>query len=252
MKSVRQEETSDFIRFEGVEKSFGEHRVLNGITLGIRKGETLVILGGSGAGKSLLIRHIIGLVRPDRGRVVVDGEEISSLPESRLKPVRRKVGMVFQEGALFDSMTVLDNVAFGLRVQTKLPDAEIRKRAREKLRLVELEGVDDLMPSILSGGMKKRVALARAIAVEPEAIVYDEPTAGLDPITANTINQLIRDLQKRLGVTSVVVTHNILSAYRVGDRIAFLCDGKLCFVGTMTEARLSNEPRLRRFLEEGV
>jgi phospholipid/cholesterol/gamma-HCH transport system ATP-binding protein len=241
----------DFIRFDEIRKSFGSNHVLRGVSLSVRRGETLVVLGGSGAGKSVLIRHIIGLVRPDHGRVIVDGEDVTDLPESSFAPVRRKVAMLFQGGALFDSMNVLDNVAFGLREQTRLPDEEIYSRVREKLALVELENVEHLMPSDLSGGMKKRVALARAIAVEPVAILYDEPTTGLDPITANTINDLIRNLQGALGVTSVVVTHDIQSAYKVGDRIAFLSEGVLCFVGSVDEARRSDEPRLRRFLNGG-
>ncbi len=242
---------NEFIHFDNIHKSFGDHHVLQGITLDVRRGETLVILGGSGVGKSVLIRHIIGLVRPDSGEVQVDGEVVTRLSESRLTSVRKKVAMLFQGGALFDSMNVLDNVGFGLREHTRLSEAAIRAKVREKLALVELEGVEELMPANLSGGMKKRVALARAIAMEPEAILYDEPTTGLDPVTANTINDLIRSLQKALGVTSVVVTHDIQSTFKVGDRIAFLCDGGLCFVGSIEEARRSDEPRLRRFLTGG-
>src|SRR5438094_6382863 len=207
-----------FVSFEDVHKAFGTKEVLQGITFGIRRGETMVVLGGSGSGKSVLIRHIIGLHRPDRGRVVVDGENIVDYDEEALTPVRKKVAMLFQGGALFDSMSVLENVAYGLREHTNLPDERIREIVRAKLALVGLEGVEGLMPSELSGGMKKRVALARSIAMDPQCILYDEPTTGLDPVTANTINDLMRNLQRRLEVTSVVVTHDIESAFFVGDR----------------------------------
>jgi phospholipid/cholesterol/gamma-HCH transport system ATP-binding protein len=242
-----------FIRLEAIHKAFGGNRVLRGISLPVFRGETLVILGASGSGKSVLLRHIIGLHRPDSGEVWVDDAEISRLPEDELVATRKKVGMLFQGGALFDSMNVFDNVAFSLREHTELPEDAIGDRVREKLRLVELRGdeVAGLMPVDLSGGMRKRVALARAIALEPQAILYDEPTTGLDPITANHINRLIRGLQSRLGVTSVVVTHDIESAFVVGDRIAFLLDGEMKFVGTVEEARRSREPSLRRFLSGG-
>jgi len=240
-----------FVRFEDVHKAFGAKKVLEGITFDIRRGETMVVLGGSGSGKSVLIRHIIGLHRPDRGRVIVDGEDIGSYDEEDLIPVRKKVAMLFQGGALFDSMNVLENVAYGLREHTDLPDERIRDIVRAKLALVELEGVEDLMPSELSGGMKKRVALARSISMDPRCILYDEPTTGLDPVTAQTINALIRNLQSRLEVTSVVVTHDIDSAFLVGDRIGYLFDGRMDFVGTVEEARASREPRLRHFLTGG-
>ena len=242
---------TDFIRFADVHKSFGAKRVLQGITFDIRRGETMVVLGGSGSGKSVLLRHIIGLHRPDRGQVVVDGEDIVGHDEDQLIPVRKKVAMLFQGGALFDSMTVRDNVGYGLREHTSLSDQEIGAIVRDKLSLVELEGVEDLMPSELSGGMRKRVALARSIAMDPQGILYDEPTTGLDPVTANTINDLIRSMQGRLNVTSVVVTHDIHSALFVGDRIAFLHEGRMLFVGTVEEARRSREPALRTFLTGG-
>ena len=240
-----------FVEFKDVHKTFGDKTVLDGITFDIRQGETLVVLGGSGSGKSVLIRHIIGLHRPDRGHVLVDGTDIVDFDEEELIPVRKKVAMLFQGGALFDSMSVLDNVAYGLREHTEMPDEEIREVVRRKLGLVGLEGVEDLMPSELSGGMKKRVALARSIAMEPRCILYDEPTTGLDPVTATTINELIRDLQRRLQVTSVVVTHDIASAFFVGDRLAYLLDGRMDFIGTVDEARGASEPRLRHFLSGG-
>jgi phospholipid/cholesterol/gamma-HCH transport system ATP-binding protein len=240
-----------FVRFEEVHKAFGGKRVLQGISFDIRRGETMVVLGGSGSGKSVLIRHIIGLHRPDRGRVIVDGENVVEYDEDRLIPVRKKVAMLFQGGALFDSMNVRENVAYGLREHTDLGEEAIRERVRAKLALVGLEGVEDLMPSELSGGMKKRVALARSISMDPQCILYDEPTTGLDPVTANTINALIRGLQRQIHVTSVVVTHDIQSAFFVGDRIAYLFEGHMHFVGTVDEARASNEPRLRHFLTGG-
>ena len=240
-----------YVRFTDVHKSFGDKKVLQGISFDILPGETMVVLGGSGSGKSVLIRHIIGLHKPDRGIVEVDGESVIDYDESRLVPIRKKVAMLFQGGALFDSMSVLDNVAYGLREHTDLTDEEIGVIVRAKLSLVGLEGVEDLMPSELSGGMKKRVALARSIAMDPQCILYDEPTTGLDPVTASAINDLIRDLQARLKVTSVVVTHDINSAFFVGDRISYLFDGRMYFVGTVDEARSSAEPRLRHFLSGG-
>lgn len=243
--------TGEFVGFEDVHKAFGTKKVLEGITFDIARGETMVVLGGSGSGKSVLIRHIIGLHRPDRGRVVVDGEDIVGHDEEEMVHVRKKVAMLFQGGALFDSMNVLENIAYGLREHTDLPDERIRAIVRTKLDLVGLEAVENLMPSELSGGMKKRVALARSIAMDPQCILYDEPTTGLDPVTANTINDLIRRLQRQLQVTSVVVTHDIQSAFIVGDRIAFLSEGRMDFVGTVDEARASTNRTLRHFLSGG-
>jgi len=240
-----------FVEFKDVHKAFGDKKVLDGITFDIRQGETLVVLGGSGSGKSVLIRHIIGLHRPDQGHVLVGGDDIVDYDEEELIPIRKKVAMLFQGGALFDSMNVLENIAYGLREHTDMPEEEVREVVRGKLALVGLEGVEDLMPSELSGGMKKRVALARSIALDPRCILYDEPTTGLDPVTATTINELIRNLQQRLRVTSVVVTHDIASAFFVGDRIAYLFEGRMDFVGSVDEARKSAEPRLRHFLSGG-
>jgi phospholipid/cholesterol/gamma-HCH transport system ATP-binding protein len=240
-----------FIRYENLHKGFGENQVLRGVNLQVVRGETLVILGGSGSGKSVLLRHTIGLMVPDQGRVVVDGTDLTGLSEDALVPVRKKVGMLFQGSALFDSMDVLENVAYALREHTDLDEGAIVSRVREKLALVELdEAVEKRMPADLSGGMRKRVALARAIALEPEGILYDEPTTGLDPITARTINMMIRNLQHTLNVTSVVVTHDIASAFMVGDRVAFLHQGEMAFVGTVGEAKVSRDPRLRAFLAD--
>ena len=240
-----------FLRFVNVEKAFGPNKVLRGVDLAVGRGETVVVLGGSGSGKSVLLRHAVGLFRPDAGEVYVDGVEISKLDEEDLLETRKKVGMLFQSGALFDSMTVRENVSFALDEHTDWNDERISARVDEVLQLVELAGVLDLMPSDLSGGMRKRVALARAIALAPAAILYDEPTTGLDPITANTINRLIRSLQKRLGVTSIVVTHDIHSAFTVGDHIAFLHEGRILFHGTAAEAKTAPEPLLLNFLQGG-
>ena len=240
-----------FIRFVDIHKSFGDKPVLRGVNLDIGRGETVVVLGGSGSGKSVLLRHAIGLHHPDRGEVWVDGEEITELGEADLVEPRKKVGMLFQAGALFDSMTVLDNVAFALREHTDQNEEQVRERVFEVLALVELEEVENLMPADLSGGMRKRVALARAIALAPRAILYDEPTTGLDPITANTINQLIRSLQERLGVTSIVVTHDIHSAFTVGDRLAFLDEGTIVYEGSAKEAKQATNPKFGRFLRGG-
>jgi phospholipid/cholesterol/gamma-HCH transport system ATP-binding protein len=240
-----------FILYEGLHKGFGDHKVLRGVNLQILRGETLVILGGSGSGKSVLLRHTIGLMLPDQGRVVVDGTDLSGLSEENLMPVRKKVGMLFQGSALFDSMDVFENVAYALREHTHLDEDAIVSRVREKLALVELdEAVEKRMPADLSGGMRKRVALARAIALEPAGILYDEPTTGLDPITARAINMMIRNLQHTLNVTSVVVTHDIASAFMVGDRVAFLHQGEMAFVGSVGEAQVSTDPRLSAFLAD--
>ena len=240
-----------FIEYRDVYKTFGSKRVLQGVSLAVERGETVVILGGSGTGKSVLLKHTIGLMKPDAGHILVDGEDITDYDEEQLNPVRKKVGMLFQGGALFDSMSVFENVAYALREHTALDEEEIARRVREKLALVEMSGAEEIMPADLSGGMKKRVALARSIALEPAGLLYDEPTTGLDPVIGSTINQMIRNLQRALSVTSVVVTHDIHSAFTVADRIAFLSDGVLCFVGSVEEAQHTSDERLRRFLGGG-
>lgn len=240
-----------FLEFHDVHKSFDGHAVLCGVDLTVGRGETVVVLGGSGSGKSVLLRHAIGLHLPDRGRIEVDGVNLTGLDEDGLLETRKKVGMLFQMGALFDSMNVAENVGFALGEHTDWDADRVADRVREVLGLVELDGIEELMPSDLSGGMRKRVALARAIALAPRAILYDEPTTGLDPVTAETINDLIRSLQGRLGVTSIVVTHDIHSAFRVGDRIAFLDGGTIRFDGGVAEARKTDDPLLRRFLKGG-
>lgn len=241
---------SDFaVELRGVSKAFDGKVVLDAVDLSVRKGEVLVILGGSGTGKSVTLRHMNGLTHPDSGEVLVEGVEVSRLAEEDLVPVRRKVGMLFQMGALFDSMTVFENVAFALWEHTKMTEAEVDARVREVLGFVNLgPDVLTLLPSSLSGGMKKRVSLARTIALKPDVLLYDEPTTGLDPVTAMTINRLIVDLNSRLATTSVVVTHDIASALFVADRIAFLERGRFVFVGSPDEARRSEVAALRAFL----
>lgn len=237
-----------FVFFDEVYKSFDEKEVLRGLTLLVRKGEMLVVLGGSGTGKTVILKHIVGLVPPDSGRVFVNGEDITDYDEHQLLPVRRKVGFLFQGSALFDSMSVFDNVAFPLREHTDLPEDEIAEKVREKLKLVGLENIDWMMPDKLSGGMRKRVALARCIILEPEALLYDEPTTGLDPITTKWVSTLMRNVHENLRVTSIIVTHNIQSAMAVADRIAFLYRGRVKFIGTPEEIIEYNDPIIQEFL----
>ena len=237
-----------FAFFDEVYKSFDSKEVLRGITLLIRKGEVLVILGGSGNGKTVILKHMVGLVAPDRGSVFINGRDISRLDDNRLLPVRRKVGFLFQNGALFDSMSVFDNVAFPLKEHTAMTGDEIRVKVHEKLKLVGLEGIEWMMPAALSGGMRKRVALARAIILEPEALLYDEPTTGLDPITTKWVTKLMRNVHESLKITSVIVTHNIQSAMAVADRIAFLYRGRIKFVGTPKEISACDDPIVQEFL----
>ncbi|HYC91047.1 MAG TPA: ABC transporter ATP-binding protein [Thermoanaerobaculia bacterium] len=238
-----------FIEFQDIHKAYGPKQVLRGASLRVYRGEVLVILGGSGTGKSVTLRHMLGLEAPDAGRVVIEDEDITQLEEEELYRVRKKFGMLFQSGALFDSMTVFENVAFPLREHTEMNEEEIARAVREKLELVNLPNSEHLMPVDLSGGMRKRVGLARSIVLDPQVILYDEPTTGLDPITSQTINELIVDLQAKLNVTSVVVTHDIHSAFSVGDRIAFLHQGVFEWIGSMDDARDSDHPRLRDFLK---
>jgi phospholipid/cholesterol/gamma-HCH transport system ATP-binding protein len=208
----------------------------------------MVIIGGSGSGKSVLIKHIIGLLKPDRGSILVNGEEVTTMRERQLKELRKKFGMLFQAAALFDSLTVGENVAFALVEHTRLSRAEIADRVREKLTLVGLPGTEDLFPSELSGGMKKRVGLARALAIEPEVILYDEPTTGLDPIMADAINDLIVEMRERFAITSVAITHDMVSAYKIGHRLAMLYQGKIIFTGTPEECKNTTDPMVRQFI----
>ncbi len=237
-----------FAFFDEVHKSFEGKEVLRGLTLLIRKGEALVILGGSGTGKTVALKHIVGLLSPDKGRIYFEGKDITEYDESEFLPVRKKVGFLFQGGALFDSMSVFDNVAFPLREHTRLSEEAVEHKVREKLKLVGLEGTEWMMPDKLSGGMRKRVALARAIILEPEALLYDEPTTGLDPITTRWVSTLMRNIHESLGITSVIVTHNIQSALSVADRIAFLYRGRIKFVGTPKEIQSSDDPMVQEFM----
>jgi phospholipid/cholesterol/gamma-HCH transport system ATP-binding protein len=230
-------------------KSFRENHVLRGTDLEVRQGETMVVIGGSGSGKTVLIKCIIGLMQPDEGNIFVDGLEITSLKEREISEVRKKFGMLFQWGALFDSMTVWENVGFGLRWHKHLKEDDIRRIATEKLELLGLKNVEDMMPSQLSGGMKKRVSLARAIAMEPEILLYDEPTTGLDPIMADAIDVLIIRMKEKLNVTSVAITHDMKSAYRIADRIAMLYQGRVIEVGTPDEIRNSSQPIIQQFIQ---
>jgi len=237
------------IEVVGLHKSFGSNHVLRGLDLTVEKGAIQVILGASGSGKSVLLKHVIGLIKPDAGRILVNGEDITRMSPREIMEVRKKFGMVFQTSALFDSLTVGENVAFPLRVAERdLPEEEIRRIVAEKLALVHLEGVEDLMPSELSGGMRKRVALARAVARDPEILLYDEPTTGLDPITVESVNKLILETRDRLAVTSVVISHDIASALFIADDIAVLAEGRIIFRGAPREIERSDHPYVRRFL----
>ncbi|MGD8327821.1 MAG: ABC transporter ATP-binding protein [Acidobacteriota bacterium] len=236
------------IHIEDLHKAFGSLQVLRGADLDIAKGESMVVIGGSGTGKSVLIKHIIGLLRPDAGKVEVDGHVVAELKRPELGAMRRRMGMLFQYAALFDSMNVEANVSFSLRQHTKMSEAEIADRVEEVLGMVGLSGVQKKWPAELSGGMKKRAGLARAIALGPEIILYDEPTTGLDPILADQINELIIDLRERLNVTSVTITHDMISAYKIGDRIAMLYEGRIEEVGTPEEIQESDNPVVQQFI----
>jgi len=230
-------------------KTFGDRRVLNGVNLTIYRGETFVLMGGSGCGKSTLLRHMIGSHKPDSGSVSLMGGELSALDEDKMDNVKKKIGMLFQSGALFDSMTVGENVSLPLREHTKLDEDVIKIVVKMKLELVGLRGFEDMMPSQLSGGMKKRVGLARAIVMDPEVVFYDEPTAGLDPIVGAVIDKLILDLTKKLSITSVVVTHDMNSVFRIADRIAMLHQGKIIAKGTSEEIEKSDDGMVKQFIK---
>ena len=230
-------------------KTLGTQEVLCGINLKVNQGHTHVILGRSGSGKSVLLKHLVGLFQPDAGRVLIDGENIAGLKERQLGPIRKKVGILFQSGALFDSMNVGENIAFPLRESGLKDEDLIQARVAEALEMVDLAGEQEKTPDNLSGGMRKRVGLARTIVSEPACILYDEPTTGLDPIATDSINHLIRRLQKRLKATSVVVTHDMKTAFHTADRIAFLHEGRIYFEGTTQELRDSTDPILVNFIE---
>ena len=237
------------IEVRDVHKTLGTQDVLRGVDLQIATGETCVIMGRSGCGKSVLLKHLIGLMQPTRGEVLVEGQNIASLPERALGEVRKKIGMLFQSGALFDSMNVGENIAFPLKEAGVRDKKEIADRVAEALEMVDLSGEEEKMPENLSGGMRKRVGLARTIVGRPACILYDEPTTGLDPIASDSINHLIRRLQKRLRVTSVVVTHDMKTAYHTADRIAYLHEGRIYFHGLPQEMHDSPDPVVQDFIE---
>jgi phospholipid/cholesterol/gamma-HCH transport system ATP-binding protein len=237
------------IEMVNVHKAFGEKEVLKGFTLTIPDGETVSVIGGSGSGKSVALKHIVGLIRPDEGDVWVDGENVSRLDQESVYELRRNVGYVFQFAALFDSMTIAENVGMGLRRIPDMKDDAIEARVAECLDLVDLEGYGERMPSELSGGQRKRVGFARAIAAEPKYLLYDEPTTGLDPVTTAVIDELMIRMADELGVTGVVITHDMKSAFRISDRIAMLYDGRIRFVGTPEEVQNAEDPVVRGFIE---
>ena len=236
------------VAVRGLTKRIGRQEILRGVDLNVGTGETLAIIGRSGGGKSVLLKHLIGLMRPDQGEIWIDGQNIIGLSERQLAAIRRKVGILFQGSALFDSMTVEENIAFPLREAGERDPKMLRQKIGEMLEVIELEGQQKKMPVNLSGGMKKRVGLARAIINRPACILYDEPTAGLDPVVSDSINHLIRRLQKRFQVTSVVVTHDMKSAFHVADQIAYLHQGRVYFLGTPEEIQRSDDPLIQDFL----
>jgi len=236
------------IAVRGLKKRIGAQEILRGVDMSVATGETLVIIGRSGGGKSVLLKNLIGLMQPDAGEIWIDGQNIVGLGERQLAGIRRKVGILFQGGALFDSMTVEENIAFPLWEAGERDPAVIRRNIVEMLEVIELEGQEKKMPVNLSGGMKKRVGLARAIISRPSCILYDEPTAGLDPVVSDSINRLIRRLQQRFHVTSVIVTHDMKSAFHVGDHIAYLHEGRIYFYGTPEEIQASPDPLIQDFL----
>jgi phospholipid/cholesterol/gamma-HCH transport system ATP-binding protein len=241
---------SYFIEFVDVHKSFGEREILKGVSFGVEKGETFAILGPSGVGKTVMLTHVVGLLKPDQGRILVDGEDITDMNEQELARVRRKCQLVFQSGALFDSLSIWENVAFPL-TDTGRADEEIEKKVAETLKLVEIEDLQDLMPTQLSTGMKRAVAIARAVAAQPQAILYDEPTTMVDPLMSQTINKLVRKMQNQLNLTQMVVTHDIANcAEKVADRVALLHQGKFVFIGTIEELYASDHPVVKEFVDE--
>jgi len=237
------------IEIRDLKKSFDGVPVLEGVNLDIEAGEVITLIGESGSGKSVLLKMIIGLIKPDSGSIKFDGEEVTDLGERAWVKVRQRIGMLFQEGALFDSMSVFDNVAYGLREQRKLPEPEIAERVTSSLEAVSLPGVEERHPKELSGGMQKRVALARAVAMEPEVVIYDEPTEGLDPINVTRVDRLILGLRERLGVTSIIATHNMRSTFRISDRIAFIHEGRIAICGTPQELEDWGDESIAHFVE---
>jgi phospholipid/cholesterol/gamma-HCH transport system ATP-binding protein len=237
------------IKIINLKKRFGEKEVLKGLNLEIKDGHTTVIIGPSGCGKTVLLKHIVGLLKPDEGEIFIEGEDITKLKNDKLFKLREKIGVVFQGSALLDSLTVAENIILGVKEHRKLTKQEYKEIVREKLKMVKLEGTENLMPSELSGGMKKRVAIARALAMEPKYILYDEPTTALDPITADKIDELICELKEKVAVTAIAVTHDLVSAYRIGDTIAMFGEGRIVFEGTPEEIKKCNNLIVKNFIE---
>ena len=238
-----------FIELRDLWKSFDSRQVLRGMSMDIGRGESVVIVGGSGTGKSVTLKHIIGLLRPDRGSVIIDGQDLNALSEVELNKFRRRFGMAFQEGALFDSMSVFENIAFPLRRPTKRKEPEIRARVEECLEDVHLHGVDKKRPSELSGGMRRRVGFARAISLKPEILLFDEPTTGLDPVISDVVAELIREMDQKLGTTTVTITHDMKVAFKIADRVAMLCNGRIIEQGTPAQFQASENPIVQQFIE---
>ena len=237
------------IQLEHLHKSFGERHVLRDMSIDVDRGESLVIVGGSGTGKSVTLKHIIGLIRPDKGRIVIDGQDITHMKDVELNAFRRRFGMSFQEGALFDSMSVFENIAFPLRRHTKMTEEEIRARVEECLEDVHLHNVEKKRPSELSGGMRRRVGFARAISLKPEILLFDEPTTGLDPVISDVVAELIMEMDQKLGTTTVTITHDMKVAFKIADRVAMLCNGRIIEEGTPEEFQASTNPVVQQFIE---
>src|SRR5215212_2789024 len=238
-----------FIELRGLYKSFDSKQVLRDVSIDVERGETVVIVGGSGTGKSVTLKHIIGLLKPDRGQVIVDDQDVSSMPELELNRFRRRFGMAFQEGALFDSMNVYEDIAFPLRRHTRMKEPEIRARVEECLEDVHLHGVEKKRPSELSGGMRRRVGFARAISLKPEILLFDEPTTGLDPVISDVIAELIEEMDVKLGVTTITITHDMKVAFKIADRVAMLYKGQIIEQGTPETFRQSQNPIVQQFIE---
>jgi phospholipid/cholesterol/gamma-HCH transport system ATP-binding protein len=247
--SALDQPNGSMISVRGLVKKIGEQEILRGVDLQVGRGETLAIIGRSGGGKSVLLKHLIGLMTPTAGEIWIEGQNITDMRERQLAAIRQKVGILFQGAALFDSMTVAENIAFPLKEAGERNPNVLQKRVTEMLEVMELQGQDDKMPVNLSGGMKKRVGLARSIIRQPSCILYDEPTSGLDPVVSDSINKLIRRLQERLGVTSIVVTHDMKNAFHVADKIAYLHEGLIYFHGTPEELRSATDPLIQDFLQ---
>ena len=237
------------IELQSLHKAFGDKVVLHDMSIDVERGESLVIVGGSGTGKSVTLKHIIGLLKPDKGRVIIDGQDLATLKPVELNRFRRRFGMSFQEGALFDSMSVFENIAFPLRRHTKMSEAEIRARVEECLEQVHLHNVEKKRPSELSGGMRRRVGFARAISLKPEILLFDEPTTGLDPVISDVIAELILEMDHSLDVTTVTITHDMKVAFKIADRVAMLYEGRIIEVGTSEQFQRSQDPIVRQFIE---